>query len=146
MNVISTIKKIKEVATSNHIKPKSQKVHNVTKDSVPVGTCFRQGDLYVFRVEDTWNKGETVEVSQIADGVSLGSRHILKGKFTVYKGTTLPDNISDLNKRGGIGYCFDAEAGVTLTHPEHDHFKFVDGGRFQVLHQMDMRTLKRVAD
>ena len=142
MNAIEIINKIKEVAKRNAEKISNQKTRNVTKDI----KCFRQGDLYIFRVSDNWEVGEEVKRDKISDGVSLGSTHILMGDFKVYRGVKAPDFISDLHKKVCIGYAFDAKDNTVLTHQEHDNFLFVDGGRFQVCHQVDLRTLNRVAD
>ncbi len=142
MNAIETINKIKEVARNNKDRISSQKTREVTKDI----KCFRQGALYVFRVSDDWDVGEVVKRDKIADGVSLGSTHILMGEFTVYAGVKVPDCISDLHSRVCTGYAFDVGDNAVLTHQEHDHFCFVDGGRFQVCHQVDMRTLQRAID
>jgi hypothetical protein len=109
--------------------------------------CFRQGDLYVFRVPEDFPVGDRVHRKQIADGMSLGARHILRGRFKVYEGVKPPVRLPELHMRAkALGYAFDIEDGGVLTHPEHDHFKFTRGGRFQVTHQIDLRTLRRVAD
>jgi len=140
MEAVSVMNEIKRVAGENA--RKAQKVHHVGSEI----KCFRQGDVYIFRVPSDWPVGDAVKRDQIVDGVSLGSRHVLKGKFEVYRGVKLPDCINNTNKRACMGYAFDAVQGCELIHPEHDHYVFADGGRFQVLHQIDMRTLKRVAD
>ena len=108
--------------------------------------CFRQGDLYIFRVPDNWEVGEEVKRDKITNGISLGSTHILLGEFKVYRGVKAPEFINQLHKRVCVGYAFDAKKNTVLTHEEHDHFCFVDGGRFQVSHQVDLRTLHKVQD
>jgi hypothetical protein len=89
---------------------------------------------------------EELKRNQVADGVSLGARHILVGKFKIYKGAEAPKGIKEPHCRIGLGYAFDAEDGCVVTHPEHDHFKFTHGVRIQVMHQLDMRTLQRARD
>ena len=45
-----------------------------------------------------------------------------------------------------FGYAFDVLGECTNAHPEHSHFQFQQCGRYQVMHQMDLQTLRRVAD
>lgn len=142
MDTLQAVKQIQEVGKKNSERISSQKTRMVTKYI----KCFRQGDLYIFRVPDNWPVGNELKRDKIADGVSLGSTHILLGKFKVYEGVKVPTGINSLNARAGLGYAFDAEDNTVLTHQEHDHFCFVDGGRFQVLHQVDSRTLQKVKD
>jgi len=142
MDTIKTINMIKEIAIKNQNRCKSQKTRFVTNDI----KCFRQGDLYVFRVADNHPVGKEVKINQIADGVSVGARHILNGDFKIYDGVKSPDGVRELNSRIGLGYCFDVKESTVLVHPEHDNYVFKTTGRFQVLHQTDLRTLRRAAD
>ena len=146
MEVISVITKIKEVAVKNTKKSKSQKTRIVTKDNIKVFECFRQGDLYVFRVPEDWPVGEELKRDKIADGVSLGSTHILMGDFKVYTGVKPLGFVSGLHARVALGYAFDARDNTVVTHLEHDHYCLEDGGRFQVMHQVDLRTLQKARD
>lgn len=144
MNAIETLKEIKKVAKQNQNRDEVRKVKRV-KD-LKVGECYRQGDIYVFKVADDYPVGKEVQRNQIADGVSLGARHNLVGEFTIYEGKKLPEFI-DENHQICLGYCFDIlKEGAINTHPEHDNFIFEQTGRFQVIHQIDMRTKRRVMD
>ncbi len=142
MKTLEIMKKIQETANKNANRAKSQKTRRVTEDI----KCFRQGDLYVFRVDDNHQVGEEIKRNQLADGVSLGARHILNGEFTVYKGIQSPSFVQDLHSRVGLGYAFDVKETTVLVHPEHDNYVFDCNGRFQVMHQVDLRTLRRAAD
>lgn len=153
-SVIEIVNKIKEIAISNQNNPVLRVIQ------VPVmkpGYCYRQGDLYIFKVDDGHPVGEQLDIRQLAEGTSIGQRHVLLGNFKVYKGTTLPKlakgKFKDLNIRSGaLGYAFDvlpSESGELDTrngHPEHAHFVFNQTGRFQVWHQMDFQTLERTKD
>lgn len=146
MNAIEIINQIKEVAKKNHERAKSQKTRFVTEDKIKEGECFRQGDLYVFRVSDKHPAGEEIQRNQIADGVSVGARHILNGDFKIYQGVRKPNCLNDLHAKVSVGYVFDAEETTVLGHPEHDNYVFKFQSRWQVVHQLDLRTLQRVAD
>lgn len=146
MSVIETINEIKKIAKQNQEREEGKKVKRVK--GLSVGECYRQGDIYVFKVSDNHPVGDELKRDQIADGVSLGARHrLLGGKFKIYAGKQAPNFVRDLNARVGLGYAFDVcEHGVINDHPEHDNYVFEQTGRFQVIHQVDLRTLQRVAD
>lgn len=146
MQTLDVINEIKKVAETNHKRPEAHKIKEVI--DLKVGECYRQGDIYVFKVSDTHPVGNELKRNQIADGFSLGARHCLVGEFKIYEGVKYPVKVSDIHKRAKcLGYAFDVlKPGVLNTHPEHDDFKFCQTGRFQVIHQVDMMTLKRVAD
>ena len=141
-NAIEAINRIKVVGKENAKRHKSQKTHFVDKNC----TGFRQGDIYVLRVSEKHPVGEVIQRNQIADGVSIGARHILNGNFEVYEGVKPHPKVNDLHAKAGLGYCIDVEPTTVLTHPEHDNYVFKTRGRFQVHHQIDLRTLKRAAD
>lgn len=110
----------------------------------PIGKAVRQGDLYLHRVELNHPIGDILNIRQIADGTSIGSRHILLGDVKVYQGKELP---SYVNKLWPLGYTFDVgEEGATVTHPEHAHIDICVKGRYVVTHQMDMQTMRKVSD
>ena len=138
MNAVETIKEISEKAVRLN-----KQDRRIVKD-IPIGKAIRQGDLYVHRVSDKHDIGEQLDIRQIADGTSIGSRHILIGDVKVYQGKALP---SYINQRWPLGYCFDVgQEGATITHPEHAHIELCVPGRYQVTHQMDMQTMQRVSD
>lgn len=116
-------------------------IDNVTSNEYP-----RQGDLYIVRI-DNWIEDYHVEVKtrQLAPGTTQGSRHILVGEAQVFapKNNSTPDKTS----RGYMlkGMVFLAKGFVTIEHPEHAHIS-LPAGTYQVCHQVDVRTMKRVID
>lgn len=146
MNAIETINKIKNIAKQNSERESSQKTRFITEDKIKIGEAIRQGDLYVFRVSNDHQVGEQIKRNQIANGVSLGARHILNGDFIVYQGVQGPDALNIVHARVSVGYAFDVKTGTVLGHPEHDNYVFKCPGRWQVVHQIDIRTLRRAAD
>ena len=145
--VNDVINQIKEIAKKNQSRESSQKTRFVTEDKIKVGECFRQGDLYIWKVEINHPVGEEIVRNQLADGISLGARHVLNGDFKIYKGIKSPFNFSNVHIRAGaLGYAFDASETTVLGHPEHDNFVFKSQCRWQVTHQIDSRTLQRVGD
>lgn len=145
MNVIETVNKIKEVALSNSKREEEHKTRYITEQKIGMGEAFRQGDLYMVRVKKNHPIGQEVHRNQIADGVSIGARHILFGKFKVYEGSK-PKFVNEMYAKVSVGYAFDVEENTVLKHPEHDNYVFTFPSRWQVLHQVDLRTLSRVAD
>ncbi len=138
MNTIDIINELTEKAIK--LNRKERRIVKVW----PVGKVTRQGDIYIHRVEDNHPIGDMLDIRQIADGTSLGARHILIGDVKVYQGIKLP---SYVNNRWPLGYCFDVgQEGATVTHPEHAHIDICVRGRYVVTHQMDMMTMKRVSD
>lgn len=134
---------IQEIANNNQ---KNLELRVVKVPELKTGECYRQGDLYVFKVDDNHPVGKELDRRQLADGQSIGQRHVLLGEFKVYEGIKAPKGINDLHARAGLGYAFDVLGECTNAHPEHSHFQFQQRGRYQVMHQMDLQTLRRVAD
>lgn len=138
MNTVETIKVLSEKALELNMK-----TNRIIK-TIEIGKAIRQGDLYIHRVSDNHPVGETLDIRKIADGTSIGSRHILIGDVVVYQGAKLPSYVND---RYPLGYTFDVgNEGATITHPEHAHIDICVKGRYVVTHQMDMLTMKRVCD
>jgi len=147
MKTLEVIEQIKKIAESNAKRAKSQKTRFLTEENFKVGDVVRQGDLYLFRVPLNFKVGAEIKRNQIADGVSLGARHILNGEFVVYEGENVPKGVNDSHARAGLGYAFDAKESTVLGHPEHDNYVVkMDKCRIQVMHQVDLRTLMRVSD
>jgi hypothetical protein len=138
MNAIEVINQIKDVAKQNSNRHKSQKTRFITEDKISIGECFRVGFDHPI--------GAEVKRNQIADGVSVGARHVLNGKFKVYDGVQKPFCLNAVHAKVSVGYVFDAEETTVLGHPEHDNYVFKFPCRWQVVHQLDLRILKRAAD
>lgn len=150
--VKEVIEKIQEQANQNQANP-VLRVVQIPK--LKTGECYRQGDLYIFKVADNHPVGKELDRRQLADGHSIGQRHVITGgDFKIYESVKPPvlpkgyGQIKDLNVRAGKGYAFDIlELNDTRNaHPEHSHFVFQQCGRYQVHHQTDFYTLERVAD
>lgn len=142
--ITEVVNKIQKIANDNQA---NKELRVVDVPHLKTGECYRQGDLYVFKVADDHPVGKKLERRQLADGQSIGQRHVLLGDFIIYKGKQAPNGVSGLHARAALGYAFDVlKEGTRNAHPEHSHFVFNQCGRYQVLHQMDLQTLKRVAD
>lgn len=146
MNATEVLNQIKGIAKRNSQRDSIQKTRFITEDKIAVGECFRQGDLYIFRVGYNHPIGEEIKRSQLADGISIGARHILNGKFKIYQGAHGPSVLNKVYAKISVGYAFDVEETTVLGHPEHDNYVFKFPCRWQVVHQLDMRTLQRVKD
>lgn len=125
-----------------------------------IGQGGRQGDIYVYRVPEDWPRGKQLKDRQLAVGNTQGSRHIAAGHVEVFEGVKAPEFIKAISVDGRevampLGPCIvvkDVKKGKvsrtkksTVTHPEHAHF-MLDPGTYQVVHQIDARTLERVKD
>lgn len=138
---MKTVEIIKEL-TKKAIQLNRKETRNVK--NIPIGKAIRQGDVYIHRVSDNHPVGDLLSIRKIADGTSIGSRHILIGDVKVYQGVQLPNYV---NKLWPFGYAFDVgKEGCTITHPEHAHIDICVEGRYQVTHQMDMVTMRKVSD
>lgn len=140
MNVIEKIKELEEMA----VKLNKKDIRIINDKTVPLGKAFRQGDLYLIHVPNNHEVGEEINIRQLAEGVSMGARHVLKGNVKVYQGIKHPQGV---NNRYPLGYAFDVDDAV-LEHPEHAHGEicYKKTTRFQVMHQMDMQTMRKVSD
>lgn len=112
-----------------------------------VGECYRQGDLYVFKIADDHPVGKPLERRQLADGESIGQRHVLLGEFQIYETIKCPIKYNDdIFEKAARGYTFDVLGECRNAHPEHAHFVFHQKGRFFVSHQVDEQTKEKVRD
>ena len=140
-----TIEAIQKIASQNQNREEAVKTRLVP--DLKIGECYRQGDLYIFKVDNNHPVGKALERRQLADGQSIGQRHVLLGEFQVYEAVKPPIKAGGMYLRAGAaGYVFDVLGECTNAHPEHDHFKFTQKGRYQVWHQTDMQALQRTAD
>lgn len=117
--------------------------------SIKPGQVVRQGDIYLVRLNDEdfgkaresltpWNAGQ-----QLAEGTSVGSRHVALKPAKAYSGYSgpIPGTSGNLLR----GPVVDAPARFTITHPEHAHVE-LPKGKYGVLYQVDTSTRQRVAD
>jgi len=105
------------------------------------GKVVRQGYIYIHCVSPDHRRGAELKTRQLAMGESMGSRHVAEGAAKTYLGTHAPRWAeTDL-----LGPCIVSELPFTISHPEHAHID-LPAGTYQVTHQMDARTRKRVID
>lgn len=113
--------------------------------NMKVGQWFRQGDVYVMKVDDNHPHGEQLMTKQLVTGNTQGSRHIIENDgVMIYSGTTRPSGVD----RGNLlGPCFKSidDYDIHLIHPEHDNFT-MSRGTYQTFYQMDALTRRRVLD
>jgi hypothetical protein len=107
-----------------------------------VGEIVRQGDIYIHKVEDKHPHGDERSDRQLAQGFSQGSRHIAESPCRVYEGTT--------PAKSSVGQVFlgpfiQSDCEFTISHPQHANVT-LGAGSYQVTHQLDIKTLKRVID
>ena len=136
METMIALEKVKKGAVMN-----SHEIRVIK--SMKIGQGYRQGDIYIYRVADDHPHGKKVGSHKLAIGEGEGSNHFAEGEIELFEGTTLPDFLA----RGTfLGPLIKAPKGFKNTHPKHAHCIIEQGGTFQVTHQMEARTLQRVAD
>lgn len=137
MNALQVLEKVEIGAKTQNVKA----VRVIKKCSI--GQGYRQGDISVLRVADNHPRGAKLGHRKLAIGQGEGSNHFAEGEIELFEGTAVPDFV----ERGTfLGPLIVAPKGFKNTHPKHAHFDMQQGGTFQVLHQMDCRTLQRVKD
>lgn len=109
-------------------------------ESIEVGQVVRQGDIYIHRVDDAHPRGKVTQNRQLAIGTTQGSRHVAESG-SVFAGTTAPS----WAPAALLGPCVESTERIQISHPEHAHID-LPRGTYQITHQMDARTLERVAD
>lgn len=118
--------------------------------AISVGEAIQQGDLYIHRVKADHPVGKLVSKgdTQVAEGTTLGARHVASGDIAVYEVSECPDflKVPDrLDWTEMAGPVVDAKKTWNLKHPEHADFS-LPAGRYQVTYQYDPRTMKRTID
>lgn len=114
-------------------------------ETMEVGQVARQGDIYLHRVDEGHARGKLrtgPNARQLALGSQAGARHVAEPPAVVFEGTALP---AWCRERTFLGPCIESPKPFTVSHPEHAHVT-LPAGTYQVTHQMDARTLDRVAD
>lgn len=107
-------------------------------DAASVGDTFRQGDLYITRLDAVPAGAVAMKYeAQLAPGNTQGSRHILDRTVKMYrlKNATVLD-----------GPVIEVGDTCTVTHPEHGHV-VLPAGIYGVTYQRQFADeLRRVAD
>ena|SRR3990167_1274470 len=110
-----------------------------------IGQVVRQGDIYLHRVAASHPRGAMRtgnEARQLAIGTNANARHMAEPPAVVHEGTALPPECVIGTFPGPL---VESPSRFTVSHPEHAAI-CLPGGTYQVTHQMDARTLDRVAD
>lgn len=113
-----------------------------------IGETIRQGDIYLVRIENL-SAGELKTLKkwggqQLVRGSQGGARHMAVG-------AKLFESDRQRFKRHGraratlLGPIVVADRRMTVTHPEHAHFE-LPSGHYQVVNQLDPRTMRAVLD
>lgn len=138
--------KTAEEAWAIIVEQAQEKALNSTRvvHSMEIGQVVRQGDIYIHCVAENHLRGKLVQSRQLAIGNTQGSRHMVADEIEVYEGTTLPPGCG---ANTFLGPCFVVRRRLddTVTHPEHAWASLPER-TYQVTHQMDARTGKRVKD
>ena len=113
-----------------------------TIETMEIGQCVRQGDIYITKVKDDHKHGGIVEDHQLAMGTSKGSRHVADRNFIVFKGNTLPEGVMEGTF---LGPCIQTDVRAEIQHPEHSWVS-LPAGTYQVTHQTDLKTRQRALD
>ena len=135
MTAIEVVEKIQKQADES-----SNGVRFVTE--LAIGEAARQGDVYIIRVEDNYPRGEMLSHSQLAQGNTIGSRHLAMHPAKCFQGTTLPPNVTAGTFLGPVVV---SQQRFEVNHPEHSTIS-LPAGTYQSLNQMDAATLDRVRD
>lgn len=112
-----------------------------------LGPFGRQGDIYLSGITAVPDGAVTMGTNQLADGDTIGSRHVVSDGVNLYKPTNF-GAVVEINGVGKLvqGYVMEvnSERGQ-ITHPEHATFD-LPRGCYQVSHQYDPIMDRRVAD
>lgn len=139
-DAVSAHAEIARLATAN-AKPEIRRIEKIS-----VGKVVRQGDIYIHCVEASHASGRLTRNRQLAIGNTQGSRHVVDidegDSVLVYEGTALP---AWCGPRTFLGPLLESDERFVITHPEHAHVS-LPKGRYQVTHQVDIRTMDRVRD
>ena len=112
----------------------------------PIGKHVRQGDVYILRVADNAPRGKETFERQLAQGNTQGSRHMAVGTLKCFQPSTDRPAAMLSDARAYLpGPLVVATKEWSVTHPEHAHYK-LPAGTYQIMHQLDPRTMQRVAD
>lgn len=104
--------------------------------TMQIGDVARQGDIYIERVDDGYERGGEIADRQLAPGNSKGSRHVVCDGPQVFEARST-DPLH--------GPVIVAKERFTVAHPEHADVS-LPSGTYRVGYQLDPRTMRRVAD
>lgn len=113
-------------------------------ETMDIGKVVRQGDIYIHCVDYGHLRGTRTDNRQLAQGESLGSRHMAEEPAEIYVGEVAPPWY-DLAVAPLLGPCIVSSKRFMISHPEHAHVD-LPAGVYQITHQMDARTQTRARD
>lgn len=118
-------------------------------DKIEVNQWVRQGDVYLVRLDDNVDLSEYSHTQnrQIALGNTEGARHMVYDTVEVFKNKS--KEYGEV-KQNGIGFqsfgpILRSATQFSVCHPEHADIS-LPSGTYQVLYQVDMKTMQRVLD
>lgn len=129
----TVIEVLEQIRTTAKPFPKQRNAEKLT-----IGKTVRQGDIYITRIKTIPKNLKKLDIRQLAEGNSKGSRHIVSEGCIVYensKKTLFDGPIIDATKEG-----------FTLTHPEHGWINNFPKGCYNVSYQIDYIRQERVRD
>lgn len=122
--------------------------HCLREERCEIGEVVMQGDCYLTRVPDDWQRGKLLGTRKIAVGEGAGSHHFVEGDVDAYEGVKLPDGFKlpdGAIKEDMLGPVVVAGNETINTHPVHAH-NALTKGTYQVTYQWDAQTMARVRD
>lgn len=141
MKTEEAIKQVTEAAHDEDVR--------VLRRWFPGDPPIQQGDVYLHPVPLDWVRGNLRASKQVADGTSVGSRHVVKGA-DVYEGVRLPPGCSipeGARLADVLGPVIVGGAEVVLEHPRHAHHRFtLENCAAQVTYPFDFTTRRREQD
>lgn len=117
-------------------------------EKIKLGEYGRQGDIYLVSIDDFDKNLYTLRTNgdrQLTPGNTQGSRHLVDEGVEIWDLKTPSRPVK--TPRGYMlkGAVIRSKDFFAQPHPEHADFNY-HGGTYQVCHQVDLRTMKRVID
>lgn len=113
-----------------------------------IGETIRQGDIYLVRIENlSASELKTLKKwggEQLVRGSQGGARHMAVGA-KLYESDRQRFRGNGRARTTLLGPIVVADRRLTVTHPEHAHFE-LPRGHYQVVNQLDPRTMRAVLD
>lgn len=106
--------------------------------TMPFDKHVRQGDIYLWRIRSIPKGCTPRENRQLAEGASIGQRHMIGAKAKLYD---LPTKM----RHPLLGPVIEIPEREVGTHPEHAHYS-LPACIVQVGYQLDEKTQRAVRD
>ena len=112
----------------------------------PSGPFGRQGDIYFDGIDEVPAGAVAVDTNQLAQGDTMGSRHIATGDVKLYRPADYGQVIETAQGKCVRGFVMAVGAErCRVEHPEHATFD-LPPGNYQTDHQYDPVTETKVGD